>query len=288
MKNYIKVSVVIPTYNREKEIMKCLESVINQTYPPYEVIVVDDGSSDNTIQKIEELNCSKVRILRQNHRGAQAARNYGIKEAKGNYIAFLDSDDERLLDKLEKQIPYLRGRKNIVVYCDCYEVNRRKGQVRSRIAQGGNGNVYKEMLMNSGPMLQGMICSKKALMDIGLLDENVPAHQEWETAIRLSKNNKFVHINEPLFKWNWHDGETISKDTTRGIKGHAYIVEKFKLEILKCYGLQGLKKQYEGLIKESFQNECIEIMKYCFEWIIMDVLIDVKSTLRRAKFEKKF
>lgn len=77
MKNYIKVSVVIPTYNREKEIMKCLESVINQTYPPYEVIVVDDGSSDNTIQKIEELNCSKVRILRQNHRGAQAARNYG-------------------------------------------------------------------------------------------------------------------------------------------------------------------------------------------------------------------
>ena len=273
---------------REKGIVKCLESVINQTYPPYEIIVVDDGSNDNTIQKIEELNCSKIKILRQNHKGAQAARNYGIKKAKGDYIAFLDSDDEWMLNKLERQIPYLRGRKNIVVYCDCYEANRRKGQVRARITKGGNGNVYKEMLMNSGPTFPGIICSKKSLMDIGFLDENVPAHQEWETAIRLSKENKFVHMKELLFNWNWHDGETLSKDITRGIKGHAYIVEKFKLEILKYYGLQGLKEQYENLFKESFQNECVDIMEYYFKWLVMDMLIDVKKILGRKKIEKKF
>ncbi|RKI88658.1 glycosyltransferase [Parablautia intestinalis] len=284
----IKISVVIPSYNREKTIKKCLESVINQTYPPYEIIVVDDGSSDNTIQKIKELNYSKVRILQQNHKGAQSARNYGIKEAKGDYIAFLDSDDEWLLNKLEKQVPYLEAGKNIVVYCDCYEVNRRKGQVRAKITKGSNGNVYKEMLMNTGPMFQGILCSRKSLLDIGLLDENVPSHQEWDTAIRLSRNNKFVHISEPLFKWNWHNGETISKDTVRGVKGHAYIVEKYKLEILKYYGLQGIDRQYESLLIESFQNERIEIMKYFFKWAIIDTLIDIRKFLGRKTFEEKF
>lgn len=288
MDDYIKISVVIPAYNREKTIEKCLESVINQTYPCYEIVVVDDGSTDSTIRKIEELNCMKVRVLRQNHKGAQAARNYGIKEAKGDYIAFLDSDDEWLLDKLEKQAPHLKGRKDVVVYCDCYEVNRRKDQVKARITNGSNGYVYREMLIHSGPTFPGIICSKKALLDIGLLDENVPAHQEWETAIRLAKKNEFVHIAEPLFKWNWHKGETISKDAARGVKGHEYIVEKFKWQILRHYGLQGVKKQYEQLLKESFQNGCNDILKLFMKWAVIDMAVDLRNVFRRKNAEKNF
>lgn len=283
MNDNIKISVVIPAYNRESTIEKCLKSVINQTYPPYEIIVVDDGSADNTIQKAAELNCEKVRILKQNHKGAQAARNYGIRAAKGDYIAFLDSDDEWLPDKLEIQVPYLDGRKDVVVYCDYYEVNRRKGFIEAKITKGGDGDVYKEMLMDGGPTFQGMICSKKALMEMGLLDENVPAYQEWETVIRLSQKNKFIHIKEALFKWNWHSGETISKDAVRGIRGHEYIIEKYKWEVLKYYGLQGLQKQYENLIKESFQNGNVGIIKYILKWMLVDVLIDIKSIVKEKK-----
>ena len=90
MGDSIKISVVIPSFNREKTIEKCIRSVMNQSYPPYEILVVDDGSTDGTIQKIASLHIDMVRLLQQEHKGAQAARNYGIREAKGDYIAFLD------------------------------------------------------------------------------------------------------------------------------------------------------------------------------------------------------
>jgi glycosyltransferase involved in cell wall biosynthesis len=280
MDEEIKISVVIPAYNRENTIEKCLKSVINQSYAPYEIIVVDDGSTDHTINKIEEMHCDKIRILKQNHKGAQAARNKGIVEAKGDYIAFLDSDDEWLLNKLECQVPYLHGRTDVVVYCDCYEVNRIAGQIRARITNGGNGNVYKEMLMSSGPTFPGIVCSKKALMDIGLLDEKVPAHQEWETSIRLAKNNEFVHIREPLFKWNWHDGETISKDTLRNIKGYEYIVNKYKFEILKNNGVEGLKDYYEDLLNKGIECENYKFNIFFLRWMCLDIMSEVRKKLR--------
>ncbi len=275
------ISVIIPAYNREKTIERCIDSVLSQTYPVDEIIVVDDGSTDDTVKRVENINNGIIRILEQNHKGAQAARNLGIKAAKGDYIAFLDSDDEWLPNKLEVQVPYLRGRKDIVVYCDCYEVNRQAGQTRVKIASGGNGNVYKEMLMNSGPMFQGIICSKQALSDIGFLDERVPAHQEWETAIRLSKYNEFVHVREPLFKWYWHSGEAISKDTVRGMKGHEYIVKKHKWEIIKHYGEDGLHKSYERLLCESFRNDNREFLKYFLKWMFIDAIKDIKGGWER-------
>jgi glycosyltransferase involved in cell wall biosynthesis len=280
MDEEIKISVVIPAYNRENTIEKCLNSVINQSYAPYEIIVVDDGSTDHTIKKIEEMHCDKIRILKQNHKGAQAARNCGIVEARGDYIAFLDSDDEWLLNKLECQVPYLRDRTDVVVYCDCYEVNRIPGQIRARITKGGSGNVYKEILVCPGPTFPGIVCSKKALMDIGFLDEKVPAHQEWETSISLSKNNEFVHIRKPLFKWNWHEGETISKDTLRDIKGHEYIVNKHKLEIIKKNGLDSLRDSYFGLLNKSIECENYKFTVFFLRWMCLDILGEVRGKLR--------
>lgn len=275
------ISVIIPAYNRGNTIKRCIHSVLSQTYPVDEIIVVDDGSTDDTLEKILEMDSNLVRVLRQKHKGAQAARNLGIREAKGDYIAFLDSDDEWMADKLEVQMPHMRGRQDIVVYCDCYEVNRQAGQTRLKIAGGSSGNVYKEMLMNSGPTFPGIVCSKQALLNIGLLDENVPAHQEWETAIRLSKQNEFVYIRKPLFKWYWHSGEAISKDNVRGMRGHEYIAEKHKWEILKFYGLYGLHKTYEKLLCESFQNDNQYFQKYFLKWMFVDVLKDVWDRLER-------
>ena len=100
------VSVVIPVYNREDTIQRAVDSVLNQTYSNIEVLVVDDGSKDNSLEMLKKYhNDNRVKIFCQEfNQGANAARNRGIREAKGEYIAFHDSDDEWLPDKLEKQI----------------------------------------------------------------------------------------------------------------------------------------------------------------------------------------
>lgn len=98
------VSVVIPTYNREKTIKRCIKSVLKQTHPVNEIIVVDDGSSDQTLQILQTEYGKQVTIIKQSHKGAQAARNAGIIAARGEYIAFLDSDDEWAEEKIAVQM----------------------------------------------------------------------------------------------------------------------------------------------------------------------------------------
>ncbi len=112
--NY-KVTAVIPAYNREKTIKRCIDSVLAQTYPVFEIIVADDGSTDRTVDIIKQEYGSAVKIIRQNHKGAQAARNVGIMAARGEYVAFLDSDDEWLPEKIELQVQELCKNADAVV-----------------------------------------------------------------------------------------------------------------------------------------------------------------------------
>lgn len=99
------VSVIIPTYNRANLILQAVKSVLNQTYKNFEIIIVDDGSSDNTEDVINVIHDNRIRYIKHAiNKGASAARNTGIREAKGKYIAFQDSDDHWLPDKLEKQV----------------------------------------------------------------------------------------------------------------------------------------------------------------------------------------
>ncbi|ALL04401.1 hypothetical protein AQ505_02130 [Pedobacter sp. PACM 27299] len=108
-----KVTVIIPVYNAEKTIGRALASVLNQTIAPYEIIIIDDGSHDNSsliVQEHIDLNpMFKFHLIKKSNGGVSSARNVGLKKATGNYIAFLDSDDEWFLDKLEKQLTIFDG-----------------------------------------------------------------------------------------------------------------------------------------------------------------------------------
>ena len=100
-----KVSVIIPTYNRAHLVGRAIRSVLNQTYQDFEIIVVDDGSTDNTEEVVKSFNDPRIRYIRhEKNRGGSAACNTGIRAARGEYIAFQDSDDEWLPEKLEKQM----------------------------------------------------------------------------------------------------------------------------------------------------------------------------------------
>lgn len=281
------ISVIVPCYNRKSTIKRCIESILAQTYPILEIIVVDDGSNDGTLELIEKeyTGDERIQIISQNHKGAQAARNAGIYAAQGEFIAFLDSDDEWLPDKLALQVQQLRKNPNAVI-CgdgiiqqdwlgDIPKVYDDKGRKNSRVGvkkpfklQGKSGYVYKAILKNSFCLFQALLTSKSHFMNIGMLDEKVPSFQEWDTAIRLAEKYEFVYLHQPLFVYHLHDGETISKSIQKNIDGLEYIYEKYQFEIVRQLGCSGLTKKYKDLLKRCVKYNDKRAIKYFFKFIM--------------------
>ena len=135
----MKVSVIIPTYNRKHTLGRAIESIISQTIKPLEIIIVDDGSNDGTREWIKE-EYPFIKYLNQNNSGVSASRNRGIFSANGNWIAFLDSDDEWIPEKLERQLSILSSDKE-AVFCHTNEIWIRNGtrvnQMRKHQKYGG-------------------------------------------------------------------------------------------------------------------------------------------------------
>lgn len=247
----IRISVVIPCYNRERTIERCIKSVKNQTVKVHEIIIVDDGSDDRSIEIISSY--PDVRLIRQNHKGAQAARNLGITNATGNYIGFLDSDDEWCPDMVEECIKCIKRNPDSSIYADCYAKYEDNGRLTRWNLPGESGNIYRELLIDKGPMFPGLIAPKDTLIEIGGLDERVQAYQEWETSIRLSKNHPMIHIKKPLFVYYYNSDDTISKNRVKGYKGFKYIIKKHKKEIVKECGYGQLLRHYSEIIEKLVQ-----------------------------------
>ena len=230
--NFNPISVIIPTYNRVNTIAYCLDSVMNQTLMPQEIIVVDDCSLDDTLLVVKHYNHPLVKIIQlQKNSGAQKARNAGIKSATGEWIAFLDSDDQWMPEYLEKQYMVTLNTKSNIVYCNAFVDN---GVSREKFAMPDvSEDTYKKLLCQTGPMFQGLFVKKNNLEAINYLDEEIVAFQEWDTCIRLAKHDNFVFNKEALFVYNLHKGATISKHKKNDVLGYNYIVNKHELEIKK-------------------------------------------------------
>lgn len=199
--------------------------------------MVDDCSSDKTVEIVWSYSDPRVRcIVLKKKSGAQAARNMGIFEAQGKWIAFQDSDDEWLPEKLETQIAALTEvnfNPTTVIHTDCYRHDHQtdnKTLWQLPLIEGPA--VFSQLLTSAGPMFQSILTSKYALEKIGLLDESVPSFQEWDTSIQLARECNFIHIRKPLFIYHLHSGETISKNKKRELYGYQYIINKFRRDIL--------------------------------------------------------
>ena len=258
----ISFSIIIPTHNRAYIIKQCIDSILNQTYKEFELIIIDDHSEDNTIELLKSIEDTRLKILKlEGRKGAQAARNEGIKNASGDWICFNDSDDFWQNNKLEINIEYLKkfnSDKKIVFYNDCYryEENTNKKNLW-RLPDIKYFSSYKSLLNGPGPMFQGLFFHKSLIINGGLLDESVPSYQEWDTSLILAKNGAmFYHIKEPLFVYNLHSGETISKDIIRDFNGYQYIINKYKDDVIKYAGMniwkKHIKDQYIKFINNVF------------------------------------
>lgn len=265
MKNTI--SVIIPTFNRENTITYCLESVLNQTLPPNEIIIVDDLSTDNTIEIIKKMDSKLIKIIRLNKKGgAQVARNVGVRAAKNNWIAFLDSDDTWIPTKLEIQYEILKNKNfnyNLMLYSNCYRYypEIEKYELWELPKFEGNQS-FKFLLQTPGPMFQGLIVSKDKLEEIGFLDESIVSYQEWDTSIMLSRICDVIHIESPLFNYHFHSGETISKDKYKDVCGYKQIVDKYKAEFELFPDLEIYQHHMIFLFERCISYEMWEEAKY--------------------------
>ena len=221
------VSVVIPTYNRAHRVEKAIRSVQAQTYPDFEIIVVDDGSTDNTDSVMDRLikEDSRIRFMKQPvNRGAQAARNRGIRESRGEWIAFLDSDDQWLPKGLEQRISLAKKKGVSVVHADA-DILDDDGMKRYGIP-GFQGKVYQDLLRSEGPLFPALLVKKNALEKIGFLDESMLAFQEWDTTIRLAKHFEFAFLPEATFIYDCRGNDTISKQFARNGAGYKQVFDK--------------------------------------------------------------
>ena len=256
------VSVIIPTYNRAHLIKRAIQSVLNQTYQDFEVIIVDDASTDNTEEVVKSFNDPRIRYIRhEKNKGAAAARNTGIKTARGKYIAFQDSDDEWLPEKLEKQMKVFENApaKVGVVYTDMWRImrNKRKCYFSSPMITPEDGIIYKQALdykvMNIG--IQTAVIKREVFEKVGMFDEKFPRFIDLEFFIRASKHYYFYHLGEPLV--NYFDaGKGISANIKALIIARKLILEKYFKDIEKDKKV--LAKHYLGIAAALCINGEIE------------------------------
>ncbi|XME01088.1 glycosyltransferase family 2 protein [Lachnospiraceae bacterium C1.1] len=239
-----KVSCIITSYKREGKILRrALRSVLEQTWENIEVLVVDDNRGKGSevyseeIMKITDEAGDKVRYLKSEEpRGAQAARNTGIKNATGEYVAFLDDDDEWMPEKIKKQVELMEKETDAgLCYCDGFRVNDNTNPptVKRRFNIGFKTRVsYKDMLSSDeiGSTSQAMI-RKKVFDEVGGFDLSFPARQDYEMWLRITKKYPAVGINEPLFKYHVGANGQVSKNWKKCIEGHELLYRKYKADI---------------------------------------------------------
>lgn len=201
-KNKVKVSVIIPVYNSEKFIRDAIDSVLNQTYRDFEIIVADDGSTDSTTEILKEYD-DKIRWKSQENKGPASAKNFGISMAKGKYITFLDSDDVFMPDRLEQQVDYLNKHPAVgLVYSDYYQIDE-KGET-TRLISHSKENA--SLIQQNYVPTSGVMCRRECIDTLGAFDENLGSNYDWDMWLRISEKYPIYCIPKPLFKYKVHGG----------------------------------------------------------------------------------
>lgn len=210
-----KISVVIPLYNKEKSVASTLRTVLNQTFTDYEIVIVNDGSTDNSVAEVEKIYDARIRLINQQNAGVSAARNRGIEEANGELIAFLDADDEWKPEYLATQYHLSQKYPECSVFACNYEFRNAEGNVTSAIIHklsfaGEDGILinYFEVACCSHPPLwtSAVVVRKSALQAIGGFPVGVTSGEDLLTWARLSINDHIAFCKRSLAIYNLGEG----------------------------------------------------------------------------------
>lgn len=201
------VSIIITAYNYGVFLKEAIDSALNQTYNHFEVIVVDDGSTDNTPEVVAPyLADPRLRYIKQDNSGQANAKNRGIIGSKGNFIAFLDADDVWFPRKLEKQMTLFSDPKVGVVYSKRILIDEQGREIPFEHPKLYRGNVLNQIFINNFVCFSSSIIRTECFEKYGNFDESLPMAIDYDLWLRIGVNYHFDYVNEPLVKYRFGHG----------------------------------------------------------------------------------
>ncbi|WAC59871.1 glycosyltransferase family 2 protein [Brevundimonas sp. SL130] len=210
-----RISVVIPTFNRQDTIVDAIKTALDQTLAPIEVIVVDDCSTDATVERVRAYSDSRVVLISQpKNMGGGAARNAGILAAKGDWVALLDSDDLWRADKLELQSRAIENARDAICYSNLEFFGGDAGRPYWNLRPLRNGEPLADYMIAEGQAVQtsSLYMYKQTAVSI-LFDERLRRHQDWDFVLRAEREGMhFVYIDLPLVLYRMSDSESVSRN----------------------------------------------------------------------------
>jgi glycosyltransferase involved in cell wall biosynthesis len=220
-----EIAVVIPTQNRRGLIARAIDSVQRQSRPANEILVVDDGSTDDTADFVARA-YPDVRLLRQENRGVSAARNAGVRAAKGELIAFLDSDDEWLPRKLERQLQAMEECPGVLL-CHTNEIWIRNGRRVNPMKkhQKFGGRIFEKALPLCVISPSSVLLDRRLFDEVGLFDESLPACEDYDLWLRVCARFPVLFVDEPLIvKHGGHEDQ---------LSRRHWGMDRFRIQALK-------------------------------------------------------
>lgn len=267
------VSVIIPTYNREKEIGRAIRSVLRQTYDNCEIIVVDDGSTDGTEEAVKQIGDARIRYIRsESNQGAAFARNVGIRASTCRYIAFLDSDDEWHPAKLELQMHRLLCASEEVglVYC---RMGREQEDGSGRVymppyecrKESLEGDMFRFLLWRNLIGTPAMLVRRECLEAVGMFKESLPCLEDYELILRIAEKWKIAFVDEVLVEIH-RTPNSLTSRILEQLVVQCYLVSKYRQrmtafgiselvqeEILRLAELHGIREEIGELLTRDFE-----------------------------------
>lgn len=275
------VSVIIPTYNRTTYIGEAIDSVLAQTYENYEIIVIDDGSSVD-VKKVLKPYEDKIKYLYQENRGLAAARNTGIKNSSGDYLAFLDDDDLFEPRKLEIQVKILESNPDVgFVYSDCLEFDtnkRTKLELNLAVCRNRPAGEFANLFfINPSVRVPALLVRRKCFEDAGLFDETLAMHEDGDMLLRIALHWRTRYSDYPSARVRYHEAN-MSKDDIVMYKS----ILKSSRKILSSY------PEFNKSLAETAERQIKQIEHNLFKALAIDGHWDEAKEYAQNMVEKLF
>lgn len=309
------ISVVIPVYNGEKTIQKTIESVLNQTFSGFELLVVDDGSQDSTLAIVNQIKDPRLKIFSKQNTGVAASRNWGLSRASGQYVSFLDADDLWAADKLESQLKTLENSPQAaVVYSWTNWIDELGDFLRRGSYISATGDVYVKLLLidfiesGSNPLIR-----TQAFAEVGGFDESLPADEDWEMWLRLASRYAFAVVpsvqifyrvsansrSSNILKVEAASLQVIERACTQAPKSVEYLRKDILANRYKCLtfkSLEGCPERQQGFIAARFLWCAVSydpsllragvLIKVLFRIVVMTLLSPQQAQVLLTRFKK--
>ena len=270
------ISVVIPLYNKEASIKQSLMSVLSQSYQDFEVVIVDDGSTDNSVAKVEEIQDSRIRLIRQENGGPSKARNTGVKNAKGEWILFLDADDEMLPEALEFFSEKIQKNADADMFLGEVIVNNGKTEhLAVEYKEGVVSNPFKSHVFGRLYQCSGTTVYRKTIVEENPFDERVRRYEDLQRIFKLYSKYSLYLCHKPVAKINleFSAASRARKDIKEDFLGHLDFKGKSFWEKMALYSFFLGERGYYG-------EQCKKLYPWLYrryDWLLIHKIVGWKK-----------